>query len=324
VHNPDGIRDLSHIHSSAYRGVFFLAVLSYIEIAVYFVLDQAETQGIAIPLIQMFSSVFLLQPMLQLSWVVCNLWLDKLAWNMTLKRKIRDVVLLVYSAISLAENFIPSDDIRLEDSAGENPTNLKLFLALLRVPFMFILFFCTHTSLTTTFILDTMLRGTKWRFPLYLVLLSASYLILRTIIVAISLSFSHVLAFNSISPDIWILVCAAVLMPLQLLVVSLEAWAEKKHLSKRMAFLVRSVFLLCLSPFCLLLSQLLSYTYVNLFLGGFLFSFHVWSVMGLCFGCRHLFDTALVRQALYWRNLRWMDIGVPLPYSAPAYPPPQT
>ncbi|KAF4956049.1 hypothetical protein FGADI_4074 [Fusarium gaditjirri] len=111
VLNPGNIRDLSHIHGPAYRGVFFLAVLSYIEIAVYFVLDQAESQGIAIPLIRIFWAAFFLQPMLQISWSVCNLWLDKMTWNTPLKHAIRDVVLLVYSVISLAENFISSDDI---------------------------------------------------------------------------------------------------------------------------------------------------------------------------------------------------------------------
>ncbi|KAI1033313.1 hypothetical protein LB503_008653, partial [Fusarium chuoi] len=50
VLNSDDTRDLSHIHSSAYRGVFFLAVLSYIKIAIYFVLDKPGTQGIAGPL----------------------------------------------------------------------------------------------------------------------------------------------------------------------------------------------------------------------------------------------------------------------------------
>ncbi|KAF5608948.1 uncharacterized protein FSUBG_4337 [Fusarium subglutinans] len=109
VLNSDDTRDLSHIHSSAYRGVFFLAALSYIEIAVYFVLDRPETQGITAPLSVITSSVFMLQPALQLSWVVCNLWLDKMTWDMPLKRTIHDVVLLVSSAISLAQNFIPGD-----------------------------------------------------------------------------------------------------------------------------------------------------------------------------------------------------------------------
>ncbi|KAF5982217.1 hypothetical protein FBULB1_4361 [Fusarium bulbicola] len=95
VLNPNNIRDLSHTHSSAYRGVFFLAVLSYIELAVYFVLDRSETQGIAIPLVMISLSAFILQPVLQLSWVVCNLWLDKMAWDMPLKRTIRHVVLFL-------------------------------------------------------------------------------------------------------------------------------------------------------------------------------------------------------------------------------------
>ncbi|KAG4280369.1 hypothetical protein FPRO06_11702 [Fusarium proliferatum] len=75
------IRELYHIHSPAYRGTFFLAVLSYIEIAVYFVLDQAETQGIATPLFRILTSIFVLQPTLQASWSICNLWLDKMTWS---------------------------------------------------------------------------------------------------------------------------------------------------------------------------------------------------------------------------------------------------
>ncbi|KAF5680483.1 hypothetical protein FCIRC_5801 [Fusarium circinatum] len=95
VLNSDDTRDLSHIHSSAYRGVFFLAVLSYIEIAVYFVLDRPGTQGIVTPLSVITSSVFVLQPALQLSWVACNLWLDKMRWDGPLKSTILDVVILL-------------------------------------------------------------------------------------------------------------------------------------------------------------------------------------------------------------------------------------
>lgn len=267
--NSDDTRDLSHIHSSAYRGVFFLAVLSYIKIAIYFVLDKPGTQGIAGPLGVICSSVFILQPVLQLSWVVCNLWLDKMTWDMPLKRTIHDVVLLVYSAISLAQNFIPDD----------------VFSVLLA----FLLIFYTHASLTATFVLIPILRGTKGRFPLYVVLLCVSYLTLRTIIKGLSLAPLTLIAF-----DEYLLIFSAVLMPLQLLIFSLEVWAEKKDLSKWMVFFVRSVCLICLSPFGLIVSQFLPYMFVSFFLGAFLFSLHIWSVVGFCLDdFRRSFDTAL-------------------------------
>ncbi|KAF5691399.1 hypothetical protein FDENT_3441 [Fusarium denticulatum] len=67
--NKSDIRDLDHIRSSEYRGVFFLAALTYIELAVYFVLDQPLTQGIETPLVVISLSAFILQPVLQISWV---------------------------------------------------------------------------------------------------------------------------------------------------------------------------------------------------------------------------------------------------------------
>lgn len=200
-------------------------------------------------------------------------------------------------------------------------TYRKLMLAVSQWVFSSSQFILTHVFLLLTCFLVTMLGGWKWRFSLYLVLFLAFYLLLRAELVFFSGNFSFVLSFNSILLDKHLLVYTAVSMLLQLSVFALEAWAEKKHISKRMAFLVRSIFLLGLSLSCLILSQSLSYTHVIIFLGGFLFSVQVWSAVGfLLYSCKHWFDTALVRQALYWRNLRWMDIGVPLPYSAPTHP----
>ncbi|CVK98373.1 uncharacterized protein FMAN_12362 [Fusarium mangiferae] len=287
ANDPYGIRDLSHIHSSTYRGVFFLAVLSYIAIAVYFVLDQAETQSFASTLIRINSTVFVLQPTLQVSWVVCNMWLDKMALNMALKRTIRDVVLVVYSSISLVQNFDSSDDHGpLVPPSGSTTKDTTRYAELM----MCLLILYAHASLAATFVLDEMLRGTKWRYFLHLNLLCVSYLILRAIMIAIP----AYLSFASILPDKYILTCAGVSMFLLLFVFSLEVWAGKKNLPKRKAFFIRSVVLLFLCPFCLLLSQLLSYMMVSIFLGGFLFSLNLWSVIGLCVdGCRHSFDTAL-------------------------------
>jgi hypothetical protein len=284
VPNPDDIRDLSHIHSPAYRGAFFLAVLSYIEIAVYFVLDQPATQGIANPLIVILLSAFLLQPVLQLSWVVCNLWLDNLTWGMPLKRTIRDVVLFMYSAISLAQSLPPGAFMQ-----GLSSDDVATDLYALSVLLAFLLIFYTHASLTATFVLIPVLRATKWRFPLYGVLFCVSYLTLRTVSIGLSLE-----SFASIRLDMFLLISSAVQMPLQLLTFSLEVWAEKKGPSKWIVYSVRSVSLICLSPFCLVLIQFYSYMILNLFFGSFLLSVHIWSVIGLCLdNCKHSFDTAL-------------------------------
>ncbi|KAF5722049.1 hypothetical protein FMUND_3272 [Fusarium mundagurra] len=156
--NKSDIRDLDHIRSSEYRGVFFLAALSYIELAVYFVFDQQSTQGIETPLIVISLSVFILQPVLQLSWVVCNLWLDKMRWDIPLKRTVRDVVLIVYSAFSLAQNF-PLGHFGLEVT-----TDIVTIDYVLPVLLTVVLTFYTHASLSATYVLFSMLRGTKWTF----------------------------------------------------------------------------------------------------------------------------------------------------------------
>ncbi|KAG7423025.1 hypothetical protein Forpi1262_v015857 [Fusarium oxysporum f. sp. raphani] len=55
----DPVAGLGHVDSLAYRGVFFLAALSYIEVGIYFVLDQPDTEGLALPLLQIALSILL-------------------------------------------------------------------------------------------------------------------------------------------------------------------------------------------------------------------------------------------------------------------------
>ncbi|KAI7765020.1 hypothetical protein LZL87_005733 [Fusarium oxysporum] len=50
--SQDPVADLGHVDSLTYRGVFFLAALSYIEVGIYFVLDHPDTEGLAVPLLQ--------------------------------------------------------------------------------------------------------------------------------------------------------------------------------------------------------------------------------------------------------------------------------
>ncbi|KAH7158976.1 hypothetical protein DER46DRAFT_627393 [Fusarium sp. MPI-SDFR-AT-0072] len=66
--SQDPVADLGHVDSLAYRGVFFLAALSYIEVGIYFVLDHPDTEGLAVPLLQISLSVLLLQPLYQIYW----------------------------------------------------------------------------------------------------------------------------------------------------------------------------------------------------------------------------------------------------------------
>ncbi|KAJ4226542.1 hypothetical protein NW760_008618 [Fusarium oxysporum] len=68
----DPVAGLGHVDSLAYRGVFFLAALSYIEVGIYFVLDQPDTEGLALPLLQIALSILLLQPLYQIYWVRCK------------------------------------------------------------------------------------------------------------------------------------------------------------------------------------------------------------------------------------------------------------
>ncbi|EXK34865.1 hypothetical protein FOMG_10198 [Fusarium oxysporum f. sp. melonis 26406] len=95
----DPVAGLGHVDSLAYRGVFFLAALSYIEVGIYFVLDQPDTEGLALPLLQIALSILLLQPLYQIYWVVCDVFLSKAIWSRPLKLTTYDTLFLGSSAI---------------------------------------------------------------------------------------------------------------------------------------------------------------------------------------------------------------------------------
>ncbi|EXL54740.1 hypothetical protein FOCG_05557 [Fusarium oxysporum f. sp. radicis-lycopersici 26381] len=95
----DPVAGLGHVDSLAYRGVFFLAALSYIEVGIYFVLDQPDTEGLALPLLQIALSILLLQPLYQIYWVVCDVFLSKAIWSRPLKLTTYDTLFLGSSAM---------------------------------------------------------------------------------------------------------------------------------------------------------------------------------------------------------------------------------
>lgn len=318
--NLDDVADLGHVDTLAYRGVFFLAALSYMEIGIYFVLDQQETEGLVVPILQISFSVILLQPMLQIYWVVCDLWLSRKGWNTALKFAIDDTLFLGLSAISLSANFIPSSTSWYGASSQQLTTAGKV-QNLILVPFILLLFSFNYLVLVKFFEYMPKLRDTKWRFT---ILLPLPCCMLLSVIGTLGLSLlpGSGLEFTE-GP--YVLAYTVALMFFGLFVYGLEVRMEKDNLSSRATWCFRFGLLLCTTPACLLLSLFLLHVSVFLWAGAFVLSCQMWALIGVIFYLgKHLLDTALVRQALYWRNLRWVDIGVPLPYSAPAYPPPQT
>ncbi|KAL5605640.1 hypothetical protein FOVSG1_005787 [Fusarium oxysporum f. sp. vasinfectum] len=118
----DPVAGLGHVDSLAYRGVFFLAALSYIEVGIYFVLDQPDTEGLALPLLQIALSMLLLQPLYQIYWVVCDVFLSKASWSRTLKLTTYDTLFLGSSAMQVSLNFCAKFIRWLPDEASE-PTS---------------------------------------------------------------------------------------------------------------------------------------------------------------------------------------------------------
>ncbi|RSL70058.1 hypothetical protein CEP54_001950 [Fusarium duplospermum] len=93
--------DHQYIHSLAYRGAFLLAAIAYIEVGIFFVVD--ESPGITRPLLRIGVLFFATNPLLQLLWIHCALWIPYLTHRNVIRRTVRGVVLTMLTAITVNE-----------------------------------------------------------------------------------------------------------------------------------------------------------------------------------------------------------------------------
>ncbi|RTE74071.1 hypothetical protein BHE90_011492 [Fusarium euwallaceae] len=112
--------DLQYIHSLAYRGAFLLAAIAYIEVGIFFVVDQLP--GITKPLLRIGFVFFATNPLLQLLWIHCALWIPYLTHSNVIRRTVRGVVLSMLAAITVNE-FLLGAMILIEEEEGDLPTS---------------------------------------------------------------------------------------------------------------------------------------------------------------------------------------------------------
>ncbi|KIL88806.1 hypothetical protein FAVG1_08055 [Fusarium avenaceum] len=101
------IRDLQHVDTIAYRGALLLAILSYLQTGVYFVVTQQAYGGLITPVIQLLILMLFFNPLLQIVWISFETWMSQASWKVTSKRACYDAVLQGFVAISLTASNNP-------------------------------------------------------------------------------------------------------------------------------------------------------------------------------------------------------------------------
>jgi hypothetical protein len=277
----DPVAGLGHVDSLAYRGVFFLAALSYIEVGIYFVLDQPDTEGLALPLLQIALSILLLQPLYQIYWVVCDVFLSKAIWSRPLKLTTYDTLFLGSSAMQVSLNFcalnfgIANSGALQAGTASQKSVALLLFFSCNLIPFCF-----TYLLLVNLIYHMPRLRATRWRFAI--LLFFPCYIFLSFFLMSCFFRFLNWRVGVSYF-DPYMLVTAVALKLLQLLAYGLEVWADRKHWAKWVTFCLRCVLLLAFFSLCSFLNQMLDYAFIFLLAGGFALSYQIWAFIGVSF-----------------------------------------
>ncbi|EXL54733.1 hypothetical protein FOCG_05557 [Fusarium oxysporum f. sp. radicis-lycopersici 26381] len=277
----DPVAGLGHVDSLAYRGVFFLAALSYIEVGIYFVLDQPDTEGLALPLLQIALSILLLQPLYQIYWVVCDVFLSKAIWSRPLKLTTYDTLFLGSSAMQVSLNFcalnfgIANSRALQAGTASQKSVALLLFFSCNLIPFCF-----TYLLLVNLIYHMPRLRATRWRFAI--LLFFPCYIFLSFFLMSCFFRFLNWRVGVSYF-DPYMLVTAVALKLLQLLAYGLEVWADRKHWAKWVTFCLRCVLLLAFFSLCSFLNQMLDYAFIFLLAGGFALSYQIWAFIGVSF-----------------------------------------
>ncbi|KAF4971269.1 hypothetical protein FSARC_1839 [Fusarium sarcochroum] len=289
------VRNLGCTNNIAYRGVFLLAALSYIEIGVYFIRDQEETQGFVVPLVQLFFSMLLLNPLLQLLWVICDLWVSKMSWGNSLKMSAYDTFMVGFVSMSLAANFMSTEEI-----PGDIKMILKVWL-MVPVPLIIGLMLFAYIFLVIIFWLVSRPRYV-W-FALSPCLIFVSYLLTRTLVYA---RYGYP---DFGFPDFVLLGSIAGVSFLELVIYGLEVLAEKKAVVKHTVWL-RCIMVALISPLCFILSRISRIIPPDLFL-----QFVVVSRDCNAIEAELRLDTGSVKWIL-------APFSSPTPFSAPAYPPP--
>jgi hypothetical protein len=261
TNSPGHIRDLQHINTTAYQGAFLFAVLSYLEIGVYFVLIQEASDGITTPLLRIFLLLIYLNPFLQVLWMILELWVSQASWGVTLKRACYDTVLQSFVAISLLTNFSALISNTLVESFG-TASKVEWFQPIGCVLFSFIF---SHLYLCLVLHPIAKLGNAKWGFIVSLILLGGSFLSIRSFV-----CFLYKVEFDETLDVYWMLTYTVGFLLLLLINYGLPVWAEKKHFSNWLTSCLRCIMMVCVNALIMSFPGL-----VLTIPGALVFSFHI-------------------------------------------------
>lgn len=127
--------DREYVESISYFGALCLAAFGYIQAGVFFVVD--DLRGISQPFKAFAFSFFVFNPVLQLFWIMCSLWVSRMHWIVSLKRSANAVALLSLAIISMTGFWgSPVDEAEI-DVAGKVLADLLITYTTMILTFTF-------------------------------------------------------------------------------------------------------------------------------------------------------------------------------------------
>ncbi|RSL45199.1 hypothetical protein CEP53_010877 [Fusarium sp. AF-6] len=227
----DDVRvDMDHqlIHSAAYRGVFLLAAVAYIEIGIFFVADQSP--GIQEPLIRLGVAFFILNPLLQFLWVFCAIYASHMKRRSVIRKTARTMTFGALMSVS-ANEFLLALKEGSSDKREPVYSTLTAYIALSFSPPLLV------ASLSHNRTLERNSKGPYLK-DMFLCFLSFGLLILISFLMSSTLlDFVHIVE----------LTCNIVAwLGLELAWYCFELLVEKFKIALKWAAYLRCVLLLCI------------------------------------------------------------------------------
>lgn len=228
---PDHTRELQHLDTIAYRGALLLALLSYLEIGVYFILTQQASDGLITPMVQILILMLFFNPFLQFMWINFEMWISQASWKVTSKRACYDTVLQSFVAISFATNFaaLISGYFLLYSR--------EILFAMIFLPCIYfpVCFACGYLCFVLVFSLIAKVEFTKWAFIISLIFLGFLFLLPLFTVIPRYANASSIRFYLSMA------ICTVGFLLLLLTNYGLQVWVERKHFSNWLVLCLRCI-----------------------------------------------------------------------------------
>lgn len=229
TNGPGHIRELQHVDTIAYRAALLLALLSYLEIGVYFIFTQQASDGLITPVIQIIILMVFSNPCLQFMWINFEIWMSQASWKVTSKRACYDTVLQSFVAILLTTNF----PALFFNSLGDRGSLLVMIL--LPNSCILVLSVCGYFCFALVFAVIARFGFAKWGFIISLIFLSVPFSLPRIV------PRSEYISMFAGALELHTLICTLGFLVLLLTNYGLQVWAERKHVSNWLILCLRCI-----------------------------------------------------------------------------------